>query len=276
MRGRCAISSHDVADLEPNLHDRLYGGFACAVAGMKKVRLKTAHPSVVLSGRSSSICARTPSSASKASHRSSAASRPRAFNRPFGPFPEQITAGCVHDPNSAADHGHLVVLLIQTCFNRQRAGRARLGEINRAVNLSIRATSDLSQYGVADFWSAPLATIEKGAGECEDYAILKYLALREAGISPDDLRLLIVSDPRRRTIHAVLAVHSDGEWLLLDNLTMVMVSSLEATQYQPLIAFDYHAITTFAAGSSALQEGPAAIQDVSDFPKDLPSRSAAR
>ena len=133
-------------------------------------------PPVVLSGRSSSICARTPSSASKASHRSSAASRPRAFNRPFGPFPEQITAGCVHDPNSAADHGHLVVLLIQTCFNRQRAGRARLGEINRAVNLSIRATSDLSQYGVADFWSAPLATIEKGAGECEDYAILKYLA----------------------------------------------------------------------------------------------------
>jgi predicted transglutaminase-like cysteine proteinase len=169
-----------------------------------------------------------------------------------------------------------VVLLIQTCFNRQRAGRARLGEINRAVNLSIRATSDLSQYGVADFWSAPLATIEKGAGECEDYAILKYLALREAGISPDDLRLLIVSDPRRRTIHAVLAVHSDGEWLLLDNLTMVMVNSLEATQYRPLIALDYHAITTFVAGSSALQEGPAAIQDVSDFPKDLPSRSAAR
>jgi hypothetical protein len=28
---------------------------------------------------------------SKAGHRSSAASRPRAFNRPFGPFPEQIT-----------------------------------------------------------------------------------------------------------------------------------------------------------------------------------------
>jgi predicted transglutaminase-like cysteine proteinase len=143
------------------------------------------------------------------------------------------------------------------------------------VNLSIRATSDLSQYGVADFWSAPLATIEKGAGDCEDYAILKYLALREAGISPDDLRLLIVSYPRRRIIHAVLAVHSDGEWLLLDNLTMVMVNSLEATQYRPLIALDYHAITTFVAGSSALQEGPAAIQNISDFP-DLPSRSAAR
>ena len=77
----------------------------------------------------------------------------------------------------------------------------------------------------------------------------KYLALREAGVSPDALRLLIVSYPRRRTIHAVLAVHLDEEWLLLDNLTMVMVNSLEATQYRPLIALDSHAITTVAAGS---------------------------
>ena len=84
------------------------------------------------------------------------------------------------------------------------------------MNLSIRATSDWSQYGVDDFWSTPLATLEKGAGDCEDYAILKYLALREAGVSPDDLRLLIVNYPRRRTMHAVLAVHWDEEWLLLD------------------------------------------------------------
>jgi predicted transglutaminase-like cysteine proteinase len=143
------------------------------------------------------------------------------------------------------------------------------------VNLSIRATSDLSQYGVDDFWSAPLATLEKGAGDCEDYAILKYLALREAGISPDDLRLVIVSYPRRRTIHAVLAVHLDEEWLLLDNLTMVMVNSLDATQYRPLIALNYHAMTTFAGASPPPEEAPAAIQNISGFPKDLPSRSAA-
>ena len=105
---------------------------------------------------------------------------------------------------------------------------------------------------------------------------MKYLVLREAGISPDDLRLLIVSYPRRRTIHALLAVHLDQEWLLLDNLTMVMVNNLETTQYRPLIALDYHAITTFAAGSPALQEAPAAIQNISGLSKDLPSRSAPR
>ena len=77
-------------------------------------------------------------------------------------------------------------------------------------------------------------------------------------------------------MHAVLAVHLDEEWLLLDNLTMVMVNSLEATQYLPLIALDYQAMTTFAAGSRAPQEAPAAIQTISGFPKDLPSRSVAR
>jgi len=187
---------------------------------------------------------------------------------------EETLAACRANLDACSPAARRLLQLVE--LGRQRAGRARLGEINRAVNLSIRATSDWSQYGVDDFWSAPLATIEKGAGDCEDYAILKYLALREAGISPDDMRLLIVSYPRRRTIHAILAVRLDGEWLLLDNLTMVMVNSLEATQYQPLIALDYHAITTFAAGSSALQEVPAAIQNSSGFPKDLPSRSAAR
>ena len=187
---------------------------------------------------------------------------------------EETLAACRADLDACSPAARRLLQLVE--LGRQRAGRARLGEVNRAVNLSIRATSDWSQYGVDDFWSAPLATIEKGAGDCEDYAILKYLALREAGISPDDLRLLIVSYPRRRTIHAILAVRLDGEWLLLDNLTMVMVNSLEATQYQPLIALDSHAITTFAAGSPAPQEVPAAIQNISDSPKDMPSRSAAR
>jgi predicted transglutaminase-like cysteine proteinase len=186
---------------------------------------------------------------------------------------EETLATCRASPEACPPAARRLLQLVE--LGRQRAGRARLGEINRAVNLSIRATSDLSQYGVDDFWSAPLATLEKGAGDCEDYAILKYLALREAGISPDDLRLLIVSYPRRGTIHAVLAVHFDEEWLLLDNLTMVMVNSLEATQYRPLIALDDHAMTTFAAGSPAPPEAPAAIQNISGFPKDLPSRSAA-
>ena len=127
-------------------------------------------------------------------------------------------------------------------LGRQREGRARLGEINRAVNLNIRPVDDGVQYGVADFWSAPLATLSAGAGDCEDYAIVKYVALRELGIAPDDLRILIVHNPRRRTNHAVLAVHLGEQWLILDNRTMIMANSGDAIHYRPLFVLDHRGV----------------------------------
>jgi predicted transglutaminase-like cysteine proteinase len=106
-----------------------------------------------------------------------------------------------------------------SCRLLNLAGSAKVAlgwtEINRAVNFSIRPVSDWAQYGVADFWSAPLATLGAGAGDCEDYAVLKYVALREAGIAPDDLRFLIVYYPRRGPNHVVVAVHLGEEWLIL-------------------------------------------------------------
>src|SRR5690348_10069482 len=47
---------------------------------------------------------------------------------------------------------------------RRRDGRAKLGEINRAINLALRPMSDLAQYGEVDVWSPPLATFDRGAG----------------------------------------------------------------------------------------------------------------
>src|SRR6202158_5770259 len=79
-----------------------------------------------------------------------------------------------------------------------RDGRARLGEINRAINLAIHPMSDLAQYGEIDVWSSPLVTFTNGAGDCDDYAIAKFVALRQTGISPDDLRIVIMRDTIRR------------------------------------------------------------------------------
>ena len=65
---------------------------------------------------------------------------------------------------------------------RARTGRARIGFINRAINLAIRPVSDLAQWSVLDRWSAPFDTLTSGLGDCEDYAIAKYVALTQAGI----------------------------------------------------------------------------------------------
>ncbi len=135
-------------------------------------------------------------------------------------------------------------------LGRQREGRARLGEINRAVNMSIRPVSDWAQYGIDDFWSSPLATLSAGAGDCEDYAIVKYIALREAGIDPDDLRVLIVRYPRRKTNHAILAVRVDADWLILDNLTLIMVNILETEHYHPLFALNQRGVSILASANA--------------------------
>src|SRR5262249_10206154 len=47
---------------------------------------------------------------------------------------------------------------------RARDGRARLGEINRAINLAIKPMSDMAQFGQIDVWSSPLDTFATGAG----------------------------------------------------------------------------------------------------------------
>jgi predicted transglutaminase-like cysteine proteinase len=62
-----------------------------------------------------------------------------------------------------------------------------------------------------------------GAGDCEDYAIAKFVALQEAGVSADDLRIVILQDDIRKEYHAVVAARLDGNWLMLDNLHMIMV-----------------------------------------------------
>jgi predicted transglutaminase-like cysteine proteinase len=117
-------------------------------------------------------------------------------------------------------------------------GRARLGHINRALNLAIKPASDESLYGETDVWRAPLALLETGAGDCEDYAIAKFVALRMAGIASDDLRLVIMHDAVRNEDHAVASVRQDGHWLLLDNRRMAMVEDVSLINHQPLFVID--------------------------------------
>jgi predicted transglutaminase-like cysteine proteinase len=128
---------------------------------------------------------------------------------------------------------------------RAREGRARLGEINRAINLAIRPMSDLAQYGKIDVWSSPLVTLTHGAGDCEDYAIAKFVALRLAGISPDDLRIVIMRDTIHGEDHAVAAARLDGNWLMLDNRRMAMVEDAYVRNYRPLFVIDQHGVMRY-------------------------------
>jgi predicted transglutaminase-like cysteine proteinase len=128
---------------------------------------------------------------------------------------------------------------------RAREGRARLGEINRAINLAIRSMSDLAQYGELDVWSSPLATFATGAGDCEDYAIAKFAALRLAGVSPDDIRIVVMRDTFHGEDHAVAMARLEGHWLTLDNRRMAMVEDANIRNYRPLFVIDQFGVKQY-------------------------------
>src|SRR4051794_36305605 len=128
---------------------------------------------------------------------------------------------------------------------KARDGRARLGEINRAINLAIHPMSDLAQYGEIDVWSSPLLTFTTGRGDCEDYAIAKFVALRQAGISPEDLRIVIMHDTIGGEDHAVAAARLDGHWLTLDNRRMAMVEDAYIRNYRPLYVIDQYGVMRY-------------------------------
>jgi predicted transglutaminase-like cysteine proteinase len=130
---------------------------------------------------------------------------------------------------------------------RTLEGRARLGDINRAINLRIKQTSDQALYGAEDVWSSPLATLAKGAGDCEDYAIAKFFALQEAGVAADDLRIVILRDHIRDEDHAVVAARLDGIWLMLDNLHMAMAEDGQLRNYyHPVFLIDHGGVKRYS------------------------------
>ncbi len=136
---------------------------------------------------------------------------------------------------------------------RPLTGRARVGEINRAVNLAIRPMSDLARFNVPDVWTTPLTTFALGAGDCEDYAIAKYVALREAGVDAADLRLMIVRDRALNQDHAVAAARVDGQWLILDNRRMTLLGDTDVVNLTPLVALDSEETAPVRAVATAVE-----------------------
>jgi predicted transglutaminase-like cysteine proteinase len=169
---------------------------------------------------------------------------------------KQILTDCRADRAQCTDPAALEFLAI---VDNARAlkGRAQLGEINRAINLAIRPADDLATHGAIDVWSSPLATLAKHSGDCEDYAILKFAALLEAGIAPEDLRIVVVRDTARSEDHGVVAVRHDGQWLILDNRRLLMLADTQLANYSPLLQLD-------AAGARRyLNASPASDRDTS-------------
>ena len=125
---------------------------------------------------------------------------------------------------------------------RNKDAFERLEAVNWYVNKRVHFTDDDPRYGRADVWSTPNETLNRGRGDCEDYAIAKLAMLRRAGIAERDLYLVVVKDLVRRADHAILVVRAAGHMYVLDNGTDRLLDSESIADYRPIL--------TFAAGAT--------------------------
>jgi predicted transglutaminase-like cysteine proteinase len=159
---------------------------------------------------------------------------------------QKVLAQCEADRKQCPSPAALRFLMLVDKA-REMPTRLAIETINRSINLAIRYVSDQRQHAVPDLWSAPLATFANGQGDCEDYAIAKYVALRQLGVSAEDLRLLLVRDRGAHQDHAVLGVRHQNRWLVLDNRQSTLPESTELQHFTPLFAIDHDGVKLFAA-----------------------------
>uniref|UniRef100_UPI003458D2A3 transglutaminase-like cysteine peptidase n=1 Tax=uncultured Desulfovibrio sp. TaxID=167968 RepID=UPI003458D2A3 len=117
---------------------------------------------------------------------------------------------------------------------KARAPKGRM-ELLRYVNAFWNTwpyKEDIANWHQQDYWAIPAEFLKK-SGDCEDYCIVKYFTLKELGVPPENMRIVVVRDTVRNFAHAVLAVYDNGDAFILDNLSNAVLSHSRLRQYLP-------------------------------------------
>lgn len=108
----------------------------------------------------------------------------------------------------------------------------RLEAVNAFFNLWPYARDD-ALWGVGDYWAVPREFV-LWSGDCEDYAIAKYYALKFLGVPASAMRIAAVWNHKRDEGHAVLLVFVEGRALVLDNFSDAILPFDALPHYTPV------------------------------------------
>ncbi|WP_230971049.1 transglutaminase-like cysteine peptidase [Nitrogeniibacter aestuarii] len=128
----------------------------------------------------------------------------------------------------------------------EQSERDQLRDINQFFNRNIQFSDDPVVWRSKDYWATPLETFSKGAGDCEDFVIAKYLSLRLLGIPDSKLRLIYVRariggpNSSLTQAHMVLGYYETptAEPLVLDNLLGDIQPASRRTDLSPIFSFN--------------------------------------
>ena len=134
---------------------------------------------------------------------------------------------------------------------------AKLRRVNDFFNRRTRFGEDSDIWGKQDYWATPLEVLGRGQGDCEDYAIAKYVTLKLLGIPSEKLRLTYVKarigGPQSAVVqaHMVLSYYPapNDEPLVLDSL----ISDIRPASRRPdlVTIFGFNAEGLWVGGATS-------------------------
>jgi len=132
----------------------------------------------------------------------------------------------------------------------------KLNKVNTFFNRRILFQSDAELYRQEDYWATPLEFMGRGAGDCEDFAIAKYMTLKILGISDERLRLSYVRVKTGSTApiaHMVLGYYAQPteEPVILDNLISSIRPASMRTDMTPVFSFNSEGLWVGGASTSS-------------------------
>jgi predicted transglutaminase-like cysteine proteinase len=134
----------------------------------------------------------------------------------------------------------------------------KLRTVNEFFNRRILFREDVDAWGQVDYWATPLELLEKGAGDCEDYAIAKYFGLLLLGMPTSKLRLVYVRASMGGPggpvqAHMVLAYYAsvNDEPLILDNLVTEVRPASRRPDLAPVFSFNSEGLWQGVGAQSA-------------------------
>lgn len=164
----------------------------------------------------------------------------RKWNATLTRYAEEQTRSqgrdCANDDSAACAYGKLDAFLDTL---RGKSHREQLVAVNAHMNAR-PYTSDAKNWGERDYWETPAEFMAR-SGDCEDFAIAKFFALRRLGWSADALRLAAVKDMKRGLGHAVLVAFDGAKSWMLDNQIKEVVETRTVRHYEAVYSINEHA-----------------------------------
>ncbi len=163
----------------------------------------------------------------------------RQYTIEFSQLERQVTE------KFGAEKAHHVEALARTLSSLENKSTSeQLIGVNAFFDEHIQYATDDVVFNEKDYWATPSELFGHSRGDCEDYAIAKYIALLHLGVDSAKLRLIYVKAKIGRSrvtqAHMVLGYYDSpsSDPLVLDSLVSNVLPGSQRTDLIPVFSFN--------------------------------------